>query len=565
MAGPSQVEFPGQKQQRLRLRGTKRASQNIQKRLRNNLDLLIATPEVALPEMKWGGRLPWGRSDPVTKTLREVAKVLDKRHYVSWLNKRMMSKRGDAVAKAWAGALAAAHDDDISLVGTFNHPIYGNSSFVRKGDAKPILAVGVQNHRNARLRLLTWEGHARKGWFFFSWSGGFVCTGNSAKIPDGWLDEVVNQLDAPVEVSEDGYVIGDIDGGCVSLEYNDGTVVRFGQDALAAKRKSYLAAELALPMLPPKLTKIATGGFSWRPDGWPEDDELPQQAIDSLEEVLIAWMELSVQESDLWSSLQRALTSNLGKGIAIGESWFADDDIESAIKLLSGSDIEREAAAIGISLMVEGEVGATIGEIGEFEEREDELIWCLAATSHHLLSALWEDFGEEILLGLGIAAGEAEKDWKSQLERKMPFGKFLRDLASKRDAASLLQRFPWGEDELEGICGQAHGLVLLAQGQGVGRAHAKATKMRGDIATQALGWAWLSAHGKESGQEWHFEQDARDRGSGWSLALGELWDVGCSLVGGDDGATMDDYVAAIKSLASACGESGDLPKPRNLS
>ncbi|HIA89992.1 MAG TPA: hypothetical protein EYO09_02725 [Candidatus Poseidoniales archaeon] len=565
MAGPSKVEFPGQKQQRLRLRGTKRASQNVQQRLRKNLDMLVATPEVALPEMRWDGRLPWGRTDPVTKTLREIAKVLDKRHYISWLNKRMMSKRGDAVAKAWAGALAAAHEDGISLVGTFNHPIYGNSSFVRKGDAKPIIAVGVQNHRNVRLRLLTWEGHARKGWFFFSWSGGFVCTGNSAKIPDGWLGEVVTNLDTKVEKSDDGYVIGNIDDGCVILEYIDGTKVRFGADALAAKRKSSLIAELALPMLPPKLTEIAAGDFSWRPEGWPEGRELPQQAVDAVGKVIIAWMELGVLEADLWGSLQKVLTSNLGEGIAICESWFGNDDIDSAIKLLSGSDIEREAAAIGISLMVEGEVGARIGEIGEFEEREDEMIWCLADTSHHLLSALWEDYGEEILLRLGIAAGEAEKDWKQQLERKTPFGKFLRGLESKRAAASLLQLFPWGEDELDGICGQAHELVLLAQGQGAGRAHAKATKMRGDIATQALGWAWLSAHGKESGQEWHFEQDARDRGSGWSLAIGELWEVGCSLVDGGDGATMDDYVAAMKSLASACGERGDLPPPSNLS
>jgi hypothetical protein len=565
MAGPSQVEFPGQKQQRLRLRGTKRASQNIQKRLRHNLDLLVATPEIALPEMKWDGRLPWGRADPVTKTLREVAKVLDKRHYISWLNKRMMSKRGDAVAKAWAGALAAAHDDDISLVGTFNHPVYGNSSFVRKGDARPILAVGVQNHRNARLRLLTWEGHARKGWFFFSWSGGFVCTGNSAEIPDGWLNEVVTELDAKVEVVEDGYDVGDISGGYVSLEYNEGTIVRFGQDTLAAKRKSNLATELALSMLPPKLAEIAKGSFSWRPEGWPEDRELPPQAVDSIEKVIIAWMELGVRESDLWGSLQRALTSNLGEGIVIGESWFADDEIVSAIKLLSGSDIEREATAIGITLMVDEGVGATIGENGELETREDDMIWCTAATSHHLLSALWEDYGEEILLRLGIAADEAEKDWKNQLERKTPFGKFLRGLESKRAIASLLQQFPWGENEIGGICGQTHDLVLLAQSQGAGRAHAKATKMRGDITTQALGWAWLSAHGKAGGQEWHFEQDARDRGSGWSLAIGELWDVGCSLVGGDDGATMDDYVAAMKSLASACGESGDLPKPSNLS
>ncbi len=565
MAGPSQVEFPGQKKQRLRLRGTKRASQNVQQRLRKNLDILIATPEVALPEMRWDGHLPWGRTDPVTKTLKEIAKVLDKRHYISWLNKRMMSKRGDAVAKAWAGALAAAHDDDITLVGTFNHPIYGNSSFVRKGDSKPILSVGVQNHPNVRLRLLTWEGHARKGWFFFSWSGGFVCTGNSAKIPDGWLGEVVTNLDVKVEESADGYTIGEIDDGCVILEYIDGTTVRFGPDALAAKRKISLITELALSMLPPKLTEIAKGDFSWRPDGWPEERELPQQAVDNIEKVIIAWMELSVIEADLWGSLQRVLTSNLGDGIAIGDSWFDADDVEVAIKSLSGSDIEREAAAIGITLMIEAGVGATIGENGEFEVREDVMIWCLATTSHHLLSALWEDYGEDILLHLGIAADEAEDDWRTQLERKTPFGKFLRGLASKRAAASLLQLFPWGENELVGICGQAHDLVLLAQGQGTGRAHAKATKMHGDIATQALCWAWLSAHGKEGGQEWHFEQDARDRGSGWSLAIGELWEVGCSLVDGGDGATMDDYVAAMKSLASACGERGDLPKPGNLS
>ena len=117
MAGPSKVEFPGQKRQRLRMRGTKRAGKNVQQRLRKNLDVLIESPESVLPELRWKGKLAWGRTDPVTKTLKEISKVLDKRHHIHWLNKRMMGKRGDPIAKAWAGALAAAHDDDTVVSG----------------------------------------------------------------------------------------------------------------------------------------------------------------------------------------------------------------------------------------------------------------------------------------------------------------------------------------------------------------------------------------------------------------------------------------------------------------
>ena len=562
MAGPAQVEFPGQKkQQRLRMRGTKRASQNVQQRLRKNLDLLLENPEIALPEMRWEGRLPWGRIDPVTRTRRQIDKVLNKRHYISWLHKRMMSKRGDPMAKAWAGALAAAHETDISLVGTFTHPIYGNSSFVRKGDSKPIFAVGIQNHRNARLRLLSWESHARKGWYFFSWSDGFVCSGNKANIPDGWLEEVLDELDDDVEKTDVGFSIGNVEEGGVSLDYNNGITLVLGPEVFTDNRKSPLITELALSMMPPNLTKIAEGGFSWKPRGWPEDEPLPEKAVDEAETLIRGWMELGVPEGSLWQALQTAVTGNLGTGVAISGEWFSITDLAAGIRLLSGSDVEREAAGIGLEIMAANEVGATIGENGEFDERDDGMIWCKAKTCHHLLSALWEDFGEEILLKLGLEDVEVGSVWQSQLEKMSPFGKFLRGLESSRAAAALVQKFPWKDGVLSGICGEVHALILQAHGQGVGRAHAKAAKMRGDIAIQALGWAWLSAHNKGVGQEWHFEQDARDRGSGWSMALGELWEVSCALVEENDAVTKDDYIKAIQEFASVCGESGTISTP----
>ena len=554
MAGPSKVEFPGQKRQRLRMRGTKRAGKNVQQRLRKNLDVLIESPESVLPELRWKGKLAWGRTDPVTKTLKEISKVLDKRHHIHWLNKRMMGKRGDPIAKAWAGALAAAHDDDISLVGTFNHPIYGNSSYVRKGDSKPIFSVGVQNHRNIKIRLLPWENHARRGWWFFSWSGGFVCSGNTPTIPEGWLEEVIESLGVEVQNDGDEYLVGDVSEGGISLDYTNGKRVVIGPDILSEERKNSLIAEMALTMLPPKLTGVAEGGFTWRPKGWPEDRPLPQEAIESAEKIISGWMELGVIENSVWQLVINSVVSNLGEGVAMGDSWYPDDQCEEAVASLSGSPIEKEAAIIALQTAIDSGLGMTIGENGEFEEREDSMINCSAGTVHHFLSAVWEDFGEEILMQLGINEVEAVAAWQQQLERKAPFGKFLRGLESKREEVGLLKLFPWGENELGGICGDIHDLVLLSHKKGLGRGHAKATKMRGDIAKQALGWAWLNAHGKGAGQEWHFEQDARDRGSGWSMAIAELWDVSCSLVSGEETASKEDYIIAMKGLASVCGE-----------
>ena len=168
MAAPSKVEFPGQKRQRMRMRGTKQANLDTQKRLRKNLDKLLEEGETLLPAMTWTGKLKWGRTDPVTKTLRELRKILSKRRDKKWLAKRMMAKRGDDVGKAFAGSLLAAHEEDISLVGNYSHQSFGKASFVRKGDGKVAYQAGIQNHHMTTLRMLPWEDHARKGYHFFS-------------------------------------------------------------------------------------------------------------------------------------------------------------------------------------------------------------------------------------------------------------------------------------------------------------------------------------------------------------------------------------------------------------
>ena len=193
MARPAQVEFPGQKRQRVRLRGTKHANEATAKKLKKDLTKLLENPHAHLPDMLWKGKMRWGRTDPVTKTLKELDKIISKKYDTKWLSKRMMAKRGDPVAKAFAGSLHACHDEEFTTVGKFSSASFGSASFVRRGDGKQGYLAGLQNYSNATLRMLPWEEHAKRGMYFFSWKGGFVCTGPNPSPPNEWIEDVVER------------------------------------------------------------------------------------------------------------------------------------------------------------------------------------------------------------------------------------------------------------------------------------------------------------------------------------------------------------------------------------
>ena len=101
MAGPSKVQFPGQKKQRMRARGTKRASEGVRKRLEKNLAALLEDPHARMPTVAY--TIKRARKDPVQRSLKECAKVIAKKNDRKWLGKRMMRRRGDGVARALAG------------------------------------------------------------------------------------------------------------------------------------------------------------------------------------------------------------------------------------------------------------------------------------------------------------------------------------------------------------------------------------------------------------------------------------------------------------------------------
>ena len=552
MAGPSKVQFPGQKKQRMRARGTKRASEGVRKRLEKNLAALLDDPHARMPTVAYSVKR--ARKDPVQRSLKECAKVISNKNDRKWLGKRMGKNRGDPVARALAGSLHAAHDDERSMVAVFSHPIFGSSSFVRRGKGKPTQLVSFQNFVNPRQRLLTWEEHARNGWWFFSIDDGIVCTGNDPVPPEGWIEGGLS--DAPMKFTKiDGLYCSPNaapdNSQSIHLIVNGVRVVLEDSDLAGVDEEESVCRSIALRMLPPRLADFAEVEWNWRPEGWPEDKPLPEDTQQKVDEIVEAWLNLSLTDSKLIKALKKTLCRNLSEGCIIGEKWWPMNDLDGLLDSISGSAPEKEALQLVFTEALK-DGGLDVRGDGTFEELEEDVLRLEETSCHANLVALWPEWGDLILDEIyGISGEEAEQIIEKQSKRKQGFGAFLKKMDAERTEHLLTAKFPWKDGDMNGLCGRADALVRKARIDGAGSTISMAKKGK-DALDKALGWAWINVHERAESEGWHFDSDARDKGGDWVPALKTLYNASQILI--EDG-IVTDYVEAMEAFATRSGAS----------
>jgi len=557
---PAEVSFPGDKNRRrkVRVRGIKKASKQIQQRLDRNLETLLENPEAFLPDIRCELGKP--RRDMLAATIKNIDAVSKKRHDRRWLTKRMTKRRGDVVCRALAGSLLAAGEADTSTVSVYNSPIYGASSFMRRGNGKQSHMVGIQNFTHSRLRLLVWDDHAKAGWWFFSWDGGFVCSGQEAKAPVEWVDDILNGSSIDLsgdevrcskgldrEIVEKGEFT---DSGWLKLEFDEVTVGLTGA-ALAKTENEPFVPSIALAMMPPKISAIAEAEWMWRPAGWPAERELPEAGRERLDEVLLAWMNLALPDDKLARSARYAILGSIEEGYIAGNHWFATDSRDDFLAHLQGSEEEREALNIVLDSM---EGGAMVRTDGIVLESENDVIRFEDSACHPVLVALWEENGLDILESMfGLVGEDAEELYSKQARRKQGFGAFLRELKGSVSSARRLERLPWEEGVLPNPLGFAEALIRKAAEDGIASTVAMCRKAKG--LDSAMGWAWLVVHERTESDAWRFDESSRDKGGDWVPAMTALWDAADSLLNKDILDAKEDYVNSMKWLAEVSGSS----------
>ncbi|HJO42361.1 MAG TPA: hypothetical protein QF508_03035 [Candidatus Thalassarchaeaceae archaeon] len=556
--GPAEVSFPGDKnrKRKVRVRGIKKASKEIQQRLDKNLETLLEDPESFLPEFRCELGKP--RRDMVAMTLRNVDYVSQKRHDRRWLSKRMVKRRGDIVCKSLAGSLLAAGEEDTSTVSVYNSPIYGASSFIRRGNGKQSHMVGIQNFTHSKLRLLVWDDHAKAGHWFFSWDGGFVCSGMEAKAPEEWIESSLKNSSVTFNGDdvrwskglEKEIVVNEqiTDSGWLKLDFGN-VVVGLCSSSLSKTNDEPFVPSIALGMMPPKLSAVVDAEWMWRPKGWPEELELPEEGKERLNEVIQAWMNLAVPDDKIARACKNAILGSIEEGFITGNYWFADDSRDELLAHLQGTDDERKALAV---ILDSFESGVYVRRDGVVLDSENDVIRFDDSSCHSILIALWEKYGLEVLEELfGITDEEASMILNRQIKRKQGFGAFLRELGENLSTSKRLDRLPWESDSLPSPLNFAETLVRSAVENGIASTVSKARKGKG--LDMAMGWAWLNVHNRTESDAWRFDESSRDKGGDWVPALQALWDAAEDLLLKDNLDAIEDYKAAMGWLTEVTG------------
>ena len=133
----------------------------------------------------------------------------------------------------------------------------------------------------------------------------------------------------------------------------------------------------------------------------------------------------------------------------------------------------------------------------------------------------------------------------------------MKSLDSAREAAKLVARFTTKVGEIGGATGHIHDLVRVGLIDGLGKAERMATARHDSIEKAAAAWAWLLAVGRSSGQEWHFDGDARNRAGAWMVATKALVLAGENLLSCEENnlkEMKDSWDDAIASLLKDTGE-----------
>ncbi len=560
---PAEVRFPGDKNRRrkLRVRGIKQASREIQKRLEKTLDLLLDDPEAFMPEIigNLGKVSFFGPKDPMAMTLKEVGIVSSKRNDVRWLKKRMSKRSGGDVARSLAGSLAAASEEDLSTVSVFKSEVYGNASYLKRGSGRPGHLVGIQNFNHPKLRLLVWDDHAKAGQYFFSWDGGFVFTGFEPNPPPEWVNWTLDNTSVELQGEDCKWSTGLDEGtvrndsitkeGWLRLKFSDGTKVGLSQSALA-KTDEPMARSIAVSMMPPnKLGEVCEATWMWRPEGWPEGDALPQEGQERLDEILQTWLKMSLEDGALTRACRASILNSISHGYVVGTNWFSPDDREGFLNHMSGTNDERRSLACILDTLTGGIHVRTDGVVLDVEEK---VVRLEDSSCHPVLVSLWPDHGMSILEKIfGVTGDDAKSIHDRQSKRKQGFGAFLRELNDSLSTAKKLNRLPWDSSDLPSPLSFADSLVRKAADEGLASTVSMARKGKG--LDSSMGWAWLVVHEKTESDSWRFDEESRDKGGDWVPALRALWDAATSLLLEDDMESVSDYVSSMEWLAEVSG------------
>ncbi len=185
---------------KFRVRTGSISSSKVQEReLRAKAKKLAKDPGLIIPKCR--GKCFGCPFKTIEKKIRSIQKYSDNLKKL-----KSASKRGNKVARAYAGTLMLAHKEFTPFMKLFKTPS-GQIPFAIVGQNDPRKLIGIQHFDNQEYRLMTFMDLAiKKKIYIFSVKDGMVCTGSVMAPPEGFIKDCVDRLKVKLRPSKKGYI-----------------------------------------------------------------------------------------------------------------------------------------------------------------------------------------------------------------------------------------------------------------------------------------------------------------------------------------------------------------------
>ncbi len=165
--------------------GARTASKGLEKELKRKAKRLAQDPSLVLP--KCTQSVPYFKS--LEKKLKDIQGHKDNRNALE-----KASKKGDRLARAYAGTLLLNHEDKIQYLAVLRTP-FGDIGYALRGSTSREKLAGVQNYDNPKIKMMAYlEEVKKKKLFMFITEDEVICTGKDPKPPKEVLEPLPKRL-----------------------------------------------------------------------------------------------------------------------------------------------------------------------------------------------------------------------------------------------------------------------------------------------------------------------------------------------------------------------------------
>ena len=497
--------------------GARSTSKVQEKELINKAKIIGKNPELIVPKCQ--GKCVRCPIKKIRKRIYAISKLRDQPKKL-----KSLAKRGDKIARAYAGTLTLPHTDTPPFMGLFKTP-FGQIPFAMIAQTDQKKLIGIQHYDHREYRLMTYlELAEKKKIYIYSMEEGMVCTGQTPSPPEGFVSYAVTNLGLGLREkgkTKNVFVSKHLDPSKVKndelnrvpflkIDWKSAEAI-VAVDQIALKGKTtHIVGKLAALIAGPNVKSDFSVDVVYKPECREGKRSCIFQSINETDPSLYKeYMDYKLNDNMLvkkqFENIMESYSSS-GKDILLYDGYCFSENLKTFFKHTKPTELEEEALTAVLKRVKKPKI---------YRKKPSLPI---------ILSDYWKDYGFWALKAVCEDKNIAKKLHSDGNADAGEIGELLREARESSKAKAIIRKLPeYNEKKLPIQARLADKATKIFKGKGKEAAIKYLDEQNPDNSqARSTIFAFLLCLSSTSGREWKFSDAQRDVGIFLEPFTGEL-------------------------------------------